>query len=277
MDKITALRTLILMMPLLLLIGCQKDTPNAPVIDQQYSSNASNERIVFLILHYTAQDSANSLKTLTQGTVSSHYLVNDDGHIYQLVADDKAAWHAGVSSFHGRSNLNDTSLGIELVNLGIAKEYLAHTGYHPYHHYMAYDEAQIAKTAALIQLLKDKYNIRPSYILSHSDVAPQRKLDVGAKFPWERLYRDYGLGAWYNEADKNAFIAAGFGDTNVQDIKDAFRQYGYAMNDTPTWDKESQNVIYAFQLHFNPKNATGLMDLESWAILQALNKKYRTA
>lgn len=245
------------------------------VIDTSHQAAAQEPRIRFVVLHYTAQDFATSLRLLTQGKVSSHYLLDKDGSIYQLVPDDKTAWHAGDSQFLGYGQLNDNSLGIELVNEGVAAQYREYKGYPSYHHFVDYETAQIDALATLLHHLIDTYHVPPSHLLSHSDIAPQRKLDVGAKFPWERLYRDYGLGAWYDEADKQAFMLQGFAGASVDDIKAQFRLYGYPMPQGGHWDKASQNVIYAFQLHFNPKNATGQMDLESWAILQALNKKYR--
>ena len=242
-----------------------------------YISRGKEERIKFIILHYTALDNVGSIRELTGG-VSAHFLVldEDDNKIYSLVPLEQRAWHAGVSAFKGRTNINDTSVGIEIVNDGIAKEYRSDPNpYHPYDHYVDYKPIQIEKVAQIIKYVAEKYNIPARNIVAHSDIAPSRKKDPGAKFPWKELYDKYNIGAWYDEADKQEFMdEEKFKATSIREIKDELRKYGYEINRLDEWDKESKDVVYAFQLHFNPKNATGEMDLETFAILKALNKKY---
>ena len=242
-----------------------------------YISRGKEERIKFIILHYTALDNVGSIRELTGG-VSAHFLVldEDDSKIYSLVPLEQRAWHAGVSAFRGRTNINDTSVGIEIVNDGIAKEYRSDPNpYHPYDHYVDYKPIQIEKVAQIIKYVAEKYNIPARNIVAHSDIAPSRKKDPGAKFPWKELYDKYNIGAWYDEADKQKFMdEEKFKATSIREIKDELRKYGYEINRLDEWDKESKDVVYAFQLHFNPKNATGEMDLETFAILKALNKKY---
>ena len=242
-----------------------------------YISRGKEERIKFIILHYTALDNVGSIRELTGG-VSAHFLVldEDDNKIYSLVPLEQRAWHAGVSAFRGRTNINDTSVGIEIVNDGIAKEYRSDPNpYHPYDHYVDYKPIQIEKVAQIIKYVAEKYNIPARNIVAHSDIAPSRKKDPGAKFPWKELYDKYNIGAWYDEADKQEFMdEEKFKATSIREIKDELRKYGYEINRFDEWDKESKDVVYAFQLHFNPKNATGEMDLETFAILKALNKKY---
>ena len=242
-----------------------------------YISRGKEERIKFIILHYTALDNVGSIRELTGG-VSAHFLVldEDDNKIYSLVPLEQRAWHAGVSAFRGRTNINDTSVGIEIVNDGIAKEYRSDPNpYHPYDHYVDYKPIQIEKVAQIIKYVAEKYNIPARNIVAHSDIAPSRKKDPGAKFPWKELYDKYNIGAWYDEADKQEFMdEEKFKATSIREIKDELRKYGYEINRLDEWDKESKDVVYAFQLHFNPKNATGEMDLETFAILKALNKKY---
>ena len=215
---------------------------------------------------------------MTSSRVSSHFLVldEDDNKIYNLVPLEQRAWHAGVSAFRGRTNINDTSVGIEIVSDGIAREYRGDPNtYHPYDHYVDYKPIQIEKAAQIIKYVAEKYNIPARNILAHSDIAPSRKKDPGAKFPWKELYDKYNIGAWYDEADKQEFMdEEKFNATSIREIKDELRKYGYEINRLDEWDKESKDVVYAFQLHFNPKNATGEMDLETFAILKALNKKY---
>ena len=248
------------------------------VDSSSYVATGKNERIQFIVVHYTATDNVGSIKELTSSRVSSHFLIldEDDNKIYSLVPLEQRAWHAGTSSFRGRTNINDTSVGIEIVSDGIAREYRPDPNpYHPYDHYVDYKPVQIEKTAQIIKYVAEKYNVPARNIVAHSDIAPSRKKDPGAKFPWKELYDKYNIGAWYDEADKQTFMdEEKFKATSIREIKDELRKYGYEINRLDEWDKESKDVVYAFQLHFNSKNATGEMDLETFAILKALNKKY---
>ena len=248
------------------------------VDSSSYVAIGKNERIQFIVVHYTAIDNAASIKELTTNKVSSHFLVldEDDNKIYSLVPLEQRAWHAGASAFRGRTNINDTSVGIEIVSDGIAKEFISDPNpYHPYDHYVDYKPIQIEKVAQIIKYVAEKYNVPARNIVAHSDIAPSRKKDPGAKFPWKELYDKYNIGAWYDESDKQTFMdEEKFKATSIREIKDELRKYGYEINRFDEWDKESKDVVYAFQLHFNPKNATGEMDLETFAILKALNKKY---
>ena len=248
------------------------------VDSNSYVATGKNERIQFIVVHYTATDNLGSIKELTSSRVSSHFLIldEDDNKIYSLVPLEQRAWHAGASAFRGRTNINDTSVGIEIVSDGIAREYRPDPNpYHPYDHYVDYKPIQIEKTAQIIKYVAEKYNVPARNIVAHSDIAPSRKKDPGAKFPWKELYDKYNIGAWYDESDKQTFMdEEKFKATSIREIKDELRKYGYEINRLDEWDKESKDVVYAFQLHFNPKNATGEMDLETFAILKALNKKY---
>ena len=253
------------------------------IIDSEtYQATGKSERIKSIVLHYTVSNNARSINTLTTGQVSAHYLIldNDDDKIYNLVPESERAWHAGDGGFAGRTILNDTSIGIEIVNSGIKPEYRdalknGNLEYHPYEHYVEFDELQIKKAAQLVQDLAARYKISPKNIIGHADMAPSRKIDPGAKFPWQRLYTEYGIGAWYDEFDKQFFMNKdAFAAATIPEIKQAFRDYGYQINDSNEWDKASRNVIYAFQLHFRPQQPTGELDLETYAILKALNKKY---
>ena len=253
------------------------------VIDSEtYRSTGKSQRIKSIVLHYTVSDNERSIQLLTKGQVSSHYLIldNDDNKIYSLVPESQRAWHAGSGGFGGRTILNDTSIGIEIVNKGIQPQYLkalkdSELNYHPYEHFVEFDELQIQKVAQLVQDIAKRYDISPKNIIGHADMAPSRKIDPGAKFPWERLYKQYAIGAWYDEADKRYFTEEiQLATPTIPEIKQAFRDYGYQINSTDEWDKASRDVVYAFQLHFRPLNPTGQMDIETYAILKALNKKY---
>ncbi len=263
-------------------ISCSNN-PNIEIDSTSYRAKGKNSRIKFIILHYTAINDAKSLKVLTQNNVSAHYLVtlNSKDPIFSLVAESERAWHAGVSSFSGHNNLNDSSIGIEIVNLGYDTSikygvtYGDPSNFRPREHYYPYTVGQIEKIAFLLTTLKEKYDISDKYILGHSDIAPDRKQDPGPYFPWKLLYTKYNLGAWYDLSDKEFFFNSElFYSETISSIKKEFEKYGYKVNDTEEWDYSSQKLIYAFQAHFRPEKIDGIMDLETYAILKALNKKY---
>ncbi len=104
--------------------------------------------------------------------VSSHYLIRRDGEVIQFVEPERRAWHAGVSSWRGRERCNDFSIGIELE--GAEDD--------------AFTEVQYQSLAALLRRLQQQFPIRD--VAAHSDVAPGRKTDPGARFDWARLLRD---------------------------------------------------------------------------------------
>ena len=251
--------------------------------NRTYRATGYNERIKFIVLHYTAIDREKSIRALTQGDVSAHYLVTDKrwDPVYQLVPLEKRAWHAGVSGFGGRTNLNDCSVGIEIVNKGYKKmnidldtenevRNIANREFYPYKDY------QIRKIGGLLQDLIKVYKVSPKNILGHSDIAPLRKQDPGPMFPWERLYKEYSVGAWYDMRDFHEFYNESLYEKySKADIQRELRKYGYVIKISGKDDGETVKVIGAFQAHFRPNKVTGEMDLETFAILKALNKKYK--
>ena len=270
---------LIIVPMLLILSSCS--SVNYSVDSKKFSSVGQNERIKYIIIHYTATSDEVSIRALTKGRVSSHYLITskDKEPIYHLVPLEKRAWHAGISEFGDRVNLNDTSIGIEISNFGVGSYDETEKKYGffiPRDEYIEFSDGQIKKLAHLLLELIKKYDIEPKNILGHSDIAPTRKIDPGAKFPWEKLYREYGIGAWYSEKDKRFFMNEElYRVTPIPEIKKELRKYGYKINNTDEWDEESRRVVYNFKAHFNPKNLSGDMDLETFAIIKALNRKYK--
>ena len=140
------------------------------------SPNFGERLPILVVIHATEQESmAESLATLRgendTGPVSAHYLIGRDGAIHQLVADDKRAWHAGAGRWGTITDLNSASLGIELDNDGSA----------------GFPDAQIASLLRLLDDLCTRHRIPRSQVIAHSDLAPTRKQDPNAAFPWRRL------------------------------------------------------------------------------------------
>lgn len=254
------------------------------VTKDYFPSKGQNFRQRYIILHYTALDGDRSLAALTNQSVSAHYLINDlnDKEIYQLVDENKRSYHAGTSSWGKDTNLNDTSIGIEIVNGGFVADDTP--GDDDGRHFYDFRPEQISKVIALVKDLAQRYNIKPDHILAHSDIAPTRKQDPGPKFPWKLLYEKHNLGMWYDQATKDNF----FNQFNQEDFyeKNASSQFifqfqtdlsniGYGIERSGVYDKNTEKVVQAFQYHFRPEKGDGKMDAETYAILKALLAKYR--
>ena len=262
---------------LLLLLGaCQ---PDAYRLSSHHQSANQNERIAFLILHYTDEDDARSLRLLTESEhkVSAHYLIPRDTDerplpVYQLVPDDQRAWHAGRSRWHQYAGLNASSLGIEIVNLGYDEKEAALPAH--LRRWQPYTEAQIAALGALARELVERYQIPPTQVLGHSDVAPERKQDPGPRFPWRELALRYGVGAWPDEARVAALRQQGLPAWPPLIWQQQLARYGYGIAASGEWDAQSRAVMRAFQLHFRPAQVSGEPDAECQAILMALLERY---
>ncbi|MGT3161592.1 N-acetylmuramoyl-L-alanine amidase [Yersinia enterocolitica] len=270
---------------LLLLAGCSsshRDNPHQLIdrgeykVDTSTPSIAQNERVRFLVLHYTATDDAESLRLLTQGDVSAHYLVKThpeilDGKpvVLQLVPESQRAWHAGVSYWQGRNSLNDTSIGIEIVNKGFTERMLRREWY-------PYNESQIELIERLTKDIVERYNIDPANVVAHSDIAPLRKSDPGPLFPWKRL-AEQGIGAWPDDATVTKYIDGRNKNdlASVAIIQQALAHYGYQIPQSGELDDETSQVIKAFQMHFRTQDFSGVPDVETEAIALALVEKYR--
>ncbi|WP_312298169.1 N-acetylmuramoyl-L-alanine amidase [Chryseobacterium sp.] len=248
------------------------------VVKTYFPAVAQNFRQRYLILHYTALLDDKSVSVLTQQAVSAHYLVNNtgDNEIYQLVDENKRAYHAGVSSWRNDKNLNDTSIGIEIVNTGYTTD---STGKRIF---ASFSDDQMKKVAALVKDIVTRYQIPATNVLAHADIAPTRKQDPGPMFPWKKLYDQYQIGMWYDEAAKQnyfdlaqtEFVTRYSDPTFIFSIQTALQKFGYGMELSGKWDDATKKTIEAFQYHFRPQNYDGVMDAETWAILQALNLKY---
>lgn len=269
-------RRLMLVITSLLLTSCQ---PLTLPIDRSHTSLNQDSRIQSVIVHYTQIDDVQSLDELTrpESRVSAHYLLSReerDGQpiVYALVPESQRAWHAGISHWQGAQALNASSIGIEIVNLGYADAdaQLPLTE----RHWQAYTPAQIRTLALLLQQLVDRYQLPPTRLLGHSDVATGRKVDPGPRFPWQQLHAQYGLGAWPDEARVSALLAMPGPMPSISEIQNLLIRYGYGLAATGILDTQTRQVIQAFQLHFRPARYDGTPDRETVARLQALLEKY---
>jgi N-acetylmuramoyl-L-alanine amidase len=242
-------------------------TPDSPLVARFVASPNSGERRGHsrpncLILHYTGMPTGEAaLKALTDPAreVSAHYLIWEDGSIDQLVAESDRAWHAGRGSWKGETDLNSASIGIEIVNPG-------HEGGSP-----PFPDLQIEATIALAQDIAARWAIPPERILAHSDIAPARKRDPGETFPWATLWRG-GVGHWTEPAPlAGSFLFAHEEEgPPVRALQAMLALYGYGVETTGVYDRQTRQVVTAFQRHFRPQRVDGEADASTAATLKAL-------
>lgn len=196
----------------------QRPSPN-------HDERPAGQAIDILMLHYTGMQSAEAaLARLCDpaAKVSAHYLIEEDGTVWQLVDEARRAWHAGLGFWAGATDINARSIGIELQNPG-----------HEFG-YRTFPEPQMRALIELARGILQRHPIPASRVLGHSDTAPTRKDDPGELFDWRRLAQN-GIGLWPDDGP----AAAG-------DWQALMAQYGYDMRDP-------EAALRAFRRHFEPE------------------------
>ncbi|WP_343222895.1 N-acetylmuramoyl-L-alanine amidase [Paracoccus bogoriensis] len=132
------------------------------------------QRPELVVLHYTGMtDGASARARLCDpaAQVSAHWLIDEQGAVEQLVCETRRAWHAGSGAWQGRGDVNSRSIGIEIVNPGDRP----------------FGCAQMRALETLLAAIMARWQIPPSGVIAHSDLAPERKIDPGPRFDWESL------------------------------------------------------------------------------------------
>ncbi len=200
-----------------------------------FGERPADSAIDMLVLHYTGMLSGElALERMCDpaSQVSAHYMIEEDGCIYQLVAEGKRAWHAGRGQWRGCCDVNSRSIGIEIVNPG--HEF----GYRPF------AVRQIDALKALCQAILARHDIPAHHIIAHSDLAPDRKEDPGELFPWQQLAAE-GIGLWPREGAENP-------QSDKDDANNATSQHTYH-------DDQIVTAIAAGE-HTPPQNTAALSD-----------------
>jgi len=254
------MKSLPLLLSLTLLAGCA----GGPPINRNYVSVSQDSRVRYVIVHYTEGNFPRALDVLTNGGVSSHYLIADEpAAIYQLVDENRRAYHAGISAWKNDTQLNASSIGIELVNPGYRDTPEGRV-------FFAYQPEQIALLIDLLKQIVARHNIEPDRILGHNEIAPQRKSDPGPMFPWHRLAQA-GLIRW-PDADQVAQRQQLF-EQQMPDIAWFQRklvQHGYVLNCREQCDEATRQLVVAFQMKYRPGRFDGIADAETAALLDVL-------
>ena len=219
-----------------------------------------------VIIHYTGMRSLQSAveRLLSKKyEVSSHYLISRTGKIIQLVKDNNIAWHAGISNWFKFKNLNKNSIGIELENKG-----------HQYG-YQAFPSKQIVQLIKILKILKRKFKIKNINITGHSDIAPNRKIDPGEKFPWKKLYKN-DLAIWHSLDEKfiKNFRLKKLINIKKKNMLKMIKKLGYTRILTAgCLDKD---FIKAFQRRFRQDLINGIFDQECYLILNNLRNSFNS-
>ncbi len=211
-----------------------------------------------LILHYTGMPTGEAaLERMcdAEAKVSAHYMIEEDGRVFQMVEESARAWHAGVSCWNGDTDINSRSVGIEIVNPG---------------HEFGYTRFPDEQMEAVIKVAKSvvaRHNIKPRRVLGQSDVAPQRKQDPGEKFDWSMLARE-GIGVWPFKKpaigmSEGPFLAFGDSGEQVAAVQKLLHEYGYEIEINGEMDQVTVNVVAAFQRHFRPARVDARIDTET--------------
>lgn len=194
------------------------------------TTNFSMRKPNFVVIHHTAQNSCDqTLKTFTipKNQVSAHYVICKDGTIHQMLNDYLRAHHAGVARWGNATDLNSTSIGIELDNNG----------------FEFFDDRQLSSLYNLLDTLKLRYNIPPGNFIGHGDIAPTRKSDPNWRFPWKDL-ADKGFGTWYRDTTA---LELPYGFDHLM----ALRLVGFDI-------KDSSAAILAFKRHWLQDTTAGM-------------------
>ena len=239
--------------------------PARPAIDRSLSAKGQSSRVKFLVIHYTVSDLPLSIKILTEQSVSAHYLLTDQNPpvVYGLVDETRQSNHAGVSNWKSYTQLNTSSIGIEIVNPGFTEGPNGRIWY-------PFPQQQIDRLIVLVKEIVARHNIPPENVLGHSDIAPQRKQDPGPMFPWYQLAQ-HGLVLW-PDPTRVAIVRPLF----EQQLPDPawFQQklalHGYAVPQTGQLDAQTRSVISAFQMKYRPVIFDGSPDAETAALLEVL-------
>ncbi|PTX18353.1 N-acetylmuramoyl-L-alanine amidase [Pontibacter mucosus] len=240
------------------------------------TTNFNMRKANYVVIHHTAQNSTDhTLRTFTlpRTSVSAHYVIGRNGKVFHMLHDNLRAWHGGNSRWGNNTDLNSSSIGIELDNNGTEP----------------FSDEQINSLLEVLAMLKEKHKIPSENFIGHSDIAPVRKVDPNQTFPWKKL-AEHGFGLWYDEDVVKEYLQPAapiivLDSTGTQaalilqpldsvltipphfNPKEALRIIGYDTRDLPA-------AIRAFKLHFIQDEVNMELTDRDKAVLYNLYQKY---
>ena len=250
-----------------------------------YSSRKSSSEIDTIIIHYTQLGFKDSHRILTKsGKVSSHFLISEKGEIHQLVPLNFKAWHAGESFWNGKNDINQNSIGIEIVNKGMELKFLKNKVH--ISSTQSFSNNVYFSLAKLIDTLKNMYpKIQDKNIIGHSDVTAKtlRKIDPGIAFDW-RFLNILGHGIYYvmdKSISNDIVLNLGNKGTDVKLLQKKLEKIGYEVEINGVFDRTLANIILAFHLHYmqhiitvNNQTNYGIWDIYSNKLLDRIINYY---
>jgi N-acetylmuramoyl-L-alanine amidase len=268
--------------------------PDSPLVkalrpSPNFGARKNGKTVDCLILHYTGMPAGRgrsagerAIRWLEDpiSQVSAHYVVDEDGVVTQMVAEEMRAWHAGLSCWQGETDINSVSIGIEIANAGHVWDLGAipdrdpaapvetHPGYH------GFADIQIEAVIALSRDIVRRHGIPAARVLAHSDIAPARKQDPGEKFPWARLAA-HGLGLWVQPEPLGLDAGFGLGDhgDTIRLLQKVLSGLGYVIEPHGQFDEITRQVITAFQRHWRQDRVDGRADLSTIRTAERLARK----
>lgn len=241
----------------LLLSGCTQS-----IVQHKLTAISQDSRVQVIVIHATEETFEDSLRILTKDKVSSHYLINrEPAEVWQLVDEDRRAWHAGTSAWQGRKALNSASIGIELVSTehsGVKEE--------------PFTDAQMAKLIALLKDIQSRHHVRPDRIVGHGEVQPDHKTDPGRLFPWMTLV-DAGLIPWPDPQKVLSVTAQMQSVPSVDWWQKRFALAGYDCPATGIWDDRTLKILQVFRDKYEPRKASQPVSVSAAALLQVITSQ----
>ncbi len=251
----------------------------SPFYDQRQTNSKKKIQPKFIIMHFTAncskQEGWRSFFNFLR-PVSTHYLIDEDGKITQMVPESKRAWHAGKSFWRNHTDINSNSIGIEIINPGFSEPdtnpcttnvmlWNKNTGQlisGSNKLWYSFTSKQIESLIELCTNIMHRFKISPCNVLGHSDVAPGRKVDPGPLFPWQKLAAE-NIGIWWKDLKPCP-------NFSTQELQTKLQTFGYNIAITGKLDEQTTKVVQAFQMHFQQNNISGIANEQTMQILNSL-------
>jgi N-acetylmuramoyl-L-alanine amidase len=223
---------------------------------QFFEAKKEPRKIDFLVLHHVKANSAeHAIEQFCEHQVSSHFLIDEQGNIFELVGENDVAFHAGISFWKGVEGLNQNSIGVEFISSSPFSK--------------KFEAAQMLAGAQLCKYLIAKYQIAAGNVVGHSDIGYvketgilDRKQDPSHLFDWKFLAEN-GVGIFpslkSNFSQDESLFQIGNKDIKIVSIKENLKKFGYrVINLNEEFDQEMQALVRVFNRRFNGK------DLDVW-------------